>query len=72
MLTLGNFSPLFGPFVKLNKWKMDPFVPKLYPLIQNNIGSNFGDGLNFVTCEHSFSLVVIPFVKSRLNTEGQK
>ena len=51
---------------------MDSFAPKLYSLIQNNIDSNFCDGLNFVTCEHSFSLAVIPFVKSRLNTEGQK
>ena len=23
-----------------------------YSLIQNNIGTNFGGGLNFVTCEH--------------------
>ena len=34
---------------------MDPFTPKFYSLVQNNIGSNFDDGLNFVTCEHSFS-----------------
>ena len=28
------------------------FAPKFYSLIQNNIGPNFGDGLNFITCEH--------------------
>ena len=32
-------------------------MPKFYSLIQNNIGLNFGDGLNFVTREHALTLV---------------
>ena len=39
------------------EWFVDPFVPKFYSLIQNIIGLNFGDGLNFVTREHSLTLV---------------
>ena len=69
VLKLGNSSPSFGPFIRLNKWETDPFAPKLYSLIQNDICPNFCDRLNFVTCEHSFSLAVVPFVKSRLNTD---
>ena len=30
---------------------MGPFALKFFSPIQNNIGQNFGDGLNFVTCE---------------------
>ena len=33
------------------KWVMDPFAPKIYFLIQNNFGLNFG--LNIFTCEQS-------------------
>ena len=31
---------------------MDPFALKFYCPIQNNIRPNFGDRLNFDTCEH--------------------
>ena len=34
-------------------WVTDIFVPKFYSLIQNNIGPNLSDRLNFVTCEYS-------------------
>ena len=37
--------------VKLAEWIVDLFVPKFYSPIQNNIGLNFGDGLDFVRCE---------------------
>ena len=30
------------------------FTPKCYSLVQNNIGGNIGNGLNFVTRDHSF------------------
>ena len=33
----------------------DPFAQKIYLPMQNNIDPNFGDELNFVTCEHSFT-----------------
>ena len=35
---------------------MDSFAPKFYSPIQNNIGPNFADGLNFVWCEHSLTV----------------
>ena len=35
----------------------DLFAPKFYSSIQNNIGPNFGQGLNFVTRDHSFNIV---------------
>ena len=38
------------------EWVIGPFALKFCSLIQNNNGPNFGDALNFVTCEHSFSL----------------
>ena len=34
------------------EWVVDQFAPKFYSPIQNNIGPNFGDGLNSVTCDH--------------------
>ena len=34
---------------------IDPFAPKCYSLIQNNIDPNIGDELNFVACEQSFT-----------------
>ena len=34
-------------------WVTDPFAPKLYSLIQNNIDPNIIDGLNFVACEQT-------------------
>ena len=34
---------------------IDPFALKFYFAIQNNIGANFGDGLNSVTCEFSLT-----------------
>ena len=37
---------------------MDPFAPKFYSSMQNNIGTNTCDGLNFVTCEQTFKLKV--------------
>ena len=45
----------------------DPFAPKFLSLIQiqNNIGLNFSDGLNFVTCEHSLT-VVLPLLVTYL------
>ena len=43
----------------------DPFAPKFHSLIQNNIGLNFSDGLNFVTCEHSLT-VVLPLLETYL------
>ena len=33
----------------------DPFASKFCSPVQNNIGSNFIVGLNFVTCEHFFT-----------------
>ena len=36
----------------------DPFVLKFYCAIHNSIGPNSRDGLNFVTCEHSFTSCV--------------
>ena len=39
----------------------DPFAPKFYSLIQNNIDPNFSEGLNFFTCEQSLSHVVFVF-----------
>ena len=38
---------------------IDPFVLKFISPIQNNIGPNFCDGLNFVTCEQAFKAFVI-------------
>ena len=57
-----KFSPIFPPIIQSvirsiyrAELVMDPFAPKFYSIIQSNIGPNFGDGLYFVTCEHSFS-----------------
>ena len=41
---LNNFGQFTGP---------KGLQTHFYSLIQNSIGPNFGDGLNFVTCEHS-------------------
>ena len=54
MFTLTPFWSVFLP-----NWVVDLFAPKFYSLIQNNIGLNFSDRLNFVTGEHSFTLRVI-------------
>ena len=32
--------------------RVKEFAAKFYSFIQNNIGGNIGDWLNFVTCEH--------------------
>ena len=34
---------------------MDVFLHLFYSLKQNNIGPNFGDGLNIVTCEQGIN-----------------
>ena len=44
MFMLNNFGQFTGP---------KGLQTHFYSLIQNSIGPNFGDGLNFVTCEHS-------------------
>ena len=64
-------SPIFEPILfclrvcRLNSlilsvnwsaWVADPLRPKLCSLIQNNIGSNIGDGLNFVACERTLTI----------------
>ena len=41
-----------------DEWVMDPFALKFYSPIQNNIGPNFGDGLDFVTCEQTLTVGV--------------
>ena len=55
--------------VHLSDW-MDPFALKFYCTIQNNIGQNFGDGLNFVTCKqglkgHKLNFFISQFTFSR-------
>ena len=35
----------------------DLFSSKFYPLIQNTINLNIGEGLNFGTCEQTFKLL---------------
>ena len=46
----------------------DPFVPKFYSPIQNNVRPNFGEVLNFVTCEHSFGMnSAVNFPSTRQN-----
>ena len=51
--SLNKFGQLFGLFIRLIRlWTH--FLLKFCSLIQNNIGLNYGDGLNFVTCEHFF------------------
>ena len=49
---VAKFSPLFSPIKISVSWVPDPLSPKFYSLLQNNIGQNFGDKLNLVTCEH--------------------
>ena len=49
----------------------DPFVNKFYSPLQNNMGPNFGDGLNFVTCGYSRlrkDVVTIIYALVRSNT----
>ena len=41
------------------EWAADAFAPKFYSPIQNNIGPNFVDGLNFDTCVHSFNVMFL-------------
>ena len=41
-----SYLEIFGPFIRLIGF---------YSLIQNKISPNFGNGLNFVTCEHALS-----------------
>ena len=55
-----KFSPIFSPVISFRYSVnfLDPFAPKFYSSIQNNIGQNFGEGLNFTTCEHSLSGLV--------------
>ena len=43
--------------IYLAKWVTDPFAPKFFSLVQNNISHNIGDGLNFVTCEQTFKMI---------------
>ena len=54
-------SPILGPILfclrvhgpfSFRLW--DPFALKLYSLLQNNIGTNTEDKLNFITCEQIF------------------
>ena len=57
------------------KWVCHPFTLKrteiksvyLYTPIQNNIGPNIGDGINFVTCEKSFRILNTSWIV--VNTE---
>ena len=50
ILKKNNFSPCQA------EWVADPFEPKSHSLIQNNMGPNFSNGLNLVTCEHSLTI----------------
>ena len=54
---LTKFSLIFPPIisVRYSIHFLDPFAPNFYSIIQNNIGQNFGEGLDFTTCEHSLS-----------------
>ena len=36
---------------------VEPIQPKIHVSIQNNFGPNFGDGVNFVTCEQTLALI---------------
>ena len=56
-----KFSPIFPlmffhPIYQV-EWVVYRIATKFCSPIQNNIGPNFGDGLNFVTCEQSFKLL---------------
>ena len=62
-MTLGFRNEIFSPKFRLahfggqqqeNCSTLVDSAPKLYSLIQKNIGPNFGDGLNFITCEYFF------------------
>ena len=53
MLLLKQFQSVYQ-----SEWFAEPFPPKICSLIQNDIGANFGDDLNFVTREHSFNRVL--------------
>ena len=44
---------------------MDPFTPKLYSSIQNNIDLNVEDGLNFVMCEQAFNFLYLSVLTCR-------
>ena len=39
----------------------DPFVPKFYSPIKNNICPNFSERLDFVLCEHSLKVFTLAF-----------
>ena len=44
-----------------------PYAPKFYSLFENNIDLNFGDGLNFIICEHfvTFAQMIIQYIRLR-------
>ena len=54
-----KFSQIFPPIVSVRYSVnfLDPFAPKFYSSIQNNIGQNFGEGLNFAAYGQSISWV---------------
>ena len=47
-------------FVYQADWIVEPFASKFYCLTQSDISLNFGDGLNFVTHEHSLNVDSFP------------
>ena len=60
-----------------SEWVVDPFAPKFCPLIQNNIGPTFGNGLNFVTRKHSFRVLhrgekPLTRIETRITLTGHK
>ena len=47
---------------------IDPFGLKFFSLIQNNIGLNIGDWLNFVTCEQTLTMNIYFSKKSLIKS----
>ena len=58
---------LFWP-IDQSEWAADPLAPDFYSPVQNDIGWNFGDRPNLVTCEYSFLYVTL--VLSSLSNEA--
>ena len=50
--------------IKKAEWVADPFVPEFYLSIQNNIGPDFGGGINFIVCEQGLRILTM---SSKLN-----
>ena len=63
---LTQFQSAYQP-----EWVEDPFAPKFYSLIQNNINPNFGDGLKLVRVNTPSNHLLLDVVQN-LNVLGVK